>query len=318
MARLVLGNKFARASKERPWLQRLAWRIEAAIIVAGLRICSLMPVDRASAFGRRAMERLGPRLAKHRKFKEVLRVAFPGRSEAELEQLTVGIWGNVGASMAEYGHIETICGEQANERLEIETRSEIRAFQQDQRPAVFVAAHLSNFEVCAAAIRQMAGPVTVVYKPLKNPWLDRMLAGYRRRMGCNLVSSDSGPGQLLRELRAGRSIGTVIDQRHPAGTPISFFGVQKPTTIVPARLALRYGVELVPVRAQRLEGSRFRVTFYEPIPHGDPDEPEVERAERMTASVNAHFEQWIRECPQDWVPMRFTKGADKQSRAPAA
>lgn len=314
MARLVLGNRWARASKERLWLHRILWWTEAMLIAAGLRLFGLLPVDRASAMGRRLMEALGPGLARHRKFKSILQVVFPEKSPAELERLATAVWGNVGAAMAEYGHLKTICVREADERLEIEGRSTVRAFQPGGRPAVFVAAHLSNFEVCAGAIRQAAGPVTIVYKPLKNPWLDERLARYRRSIGCDLIRSDDGPRGLLRELRAGRSVGLVMDQRHAEGKPVPFLGLMKPTTLVPARLALRCGVDLVPVRAERLAGSRFRVTFYEPIPQGDPGEPEMDRALQMTAMVNRLFEQWIRACPHDWLPMRLTKTSDERIR----
>ena len=318
MARLVLGMKFARAAKDRPWLQRMAWWVEARLIAAGVGLCRLLPVDRAAAFGRGLMQALGPRLARHRKFKAVLGQVFPERSDAELEQMTLAVWGNVGAGMAEYGHLGTIGREQADERLEIATRSEAGAIRPAQGPAVFVTAHLSNFEVCAAAIRRAVGPVTVVYQPLKNPWLEEMLARHRRSMGCSLMSSERGAGKLLRELRAGRSIGIVMDQRHAGGAPIQFFGTPKPTTLVPARLALRCGVELIPVRAQRLDGGRFRVTFYDPIAQGSPDEPEIERAKDMTSRVNALFEEWIRECPGDWLPMRLEKGTAQQTPQPAS
>jgi KDO2-lipid IV(A) lauroyltransferase len=264
--------------------------------------------------GRRVMEALGPGLARHRKFKSILHIAFPEKSPEELERLATFVWGNVGAAMAEYGHLKTICVREADERLEIEIRSRSHAFQSGGRPAVFVAAHLSNFEVCAGAIRQAAGPVTIVYKPLKNPWLDERLARYRRSIGCDLISSDQGPRRLLSELRAGRSVGLVMDQRHADGKPIPFLGSMKPTTLVPARLAIRCGVDLIPVRAERLAGSRFRITFYEPIPQGDPGEPEMERALRMTAKVNRLFEQWIRACPHDWLPMRLAKKTDERSR----
>jgi len=317
MARLVLGNKWARASKGRPWLHRILWWTEAMLISAGLRLCSLLPVDRASAMGRRLMTAIGPRLGKHNKFKEILQIGFPEKSPEELERLVVAVWGNVGAVMAEYSHLKTICVRQADERLEIETPSSTWEYRDGQRPAIFVAAHLSNFEICAGAIRKIAGPVTLVYKPLKNPWLDERLAKYRQSMGCDLLSSEEGAGALLRELRAGRSIGLVMDQRHAGGKSMPFFGVMKPTTLVPARLALRCGADLIPVRAERLEGSRFRITFFEPITPGDPQEPEMERALRMTSAVNRLFEQWIRACPHDWLPMRLAKAKDQQSRGPA-
>ena len=313
MARLVLGNKLARAAKDRPWLHRVAWGFEASLVAVGLFIFRLLPVDRASALGRRLIGSLGPRLARNQKFKRVLRDALPTRSASEIDDLAAAIWGNAGAVMAEYPHLDRICRGEGRERLQIETRASIRALEQRDRPALFVTAHLSNFEVCAAAIRQSAGPVSVVYKSLKNPWLERRLAKYRQSMGCRLISSDQGPKPLLSELRAGRSVGIVMDQRHAGGTPIPFFGIPKPTTLVPARLALRCGVELVPVRAERLNGSRFRVTFYEPVPHGDPDEPEADRVVRMTTRINGLFEQWIRERPQDWLPMRPTKDKDSGS-----
>lgn len=267
--------------------------------------------------GRRLMTAIGPRLGKHNKFREILQTAFPEKSPDELERLLIAIWGNVGAVMAEYSHLNTICVRQADERLEIETQSSTRGYRIGHRPAIFVAPHLSNFEVCAGAIRRVAGPVTLVYKPLKNPWLDKRLAKYRQSMGCDLVSSEQGAGALLRELRAGRSIGVIMDQRHGTGTPIPFLGVLKPTTLVPARLALRCGADLIPVRAERLEGSRFRITFYDRITPGDPDEPDTERALRMTREVHRLFEQWIHACPQDWLPMRLAKATDERGRGPA-
>jgi Kdo2-lipid IVA lauroyltransferase/acyltransferase len=310
MARLLLGNKFAHAAKDRPWLHRSIWWIEAALIGAALRVLGWLPVDRASALGRRCMGALGPRLAKHRKVKENLRLVFPSRPAEEIERLAVGMWGNVGAAMAEYGHLAEICGDGAGDRLEIECRGDIRAFGDDAAQAVFVTPHLSNFEVCSAAIRHRAGPLAVVYKPLKNPRLNTRLARFRKSLGCELVSSDAGSRPLIREVRAGRSIGIVMDQRHEMGTPIPMFGIPKRTTLVPARLALRHGLELVPVRTRRLTGSRFRVTFYEPVPHGDPALSETERAIQMTTRVNALFEDWIRECPEDWLPMRLVKSGD--------
>lgn len=308
MARLVLGRRFARAAKERPWLQRLLWRAEAAGIRLPLALLAALPADRASAFGRRCMSRLGPRLGKHRKLKANLARAFPERSASELEQLAVAVWGNVGAALAEYGHLGRICRDPTGGRLEIVRRSDIRAFRPGGGPpAIFVTAHLSNFEVGAAAARRMAGSLTVAYRPLKNPWLEAQLASYRRSTGCELAPLDRAPRLLLNELRAGRSIGVVMDQSQERGAPLPFLGFPKPTTLVPARLAIRCGVELVPVRTERLEGSRFRVTFHEPVPHGDPSLPEAERALRMTAAVNALFEEWIRAAPEAWLPLNLAK-----------
>ena len=72
------------------------------------------------------------------------------------------------------------------------------------------------------------------------------------------------------------------------------------TSVMPARLALEFGCELVPARVERLQGARFRVTVYEQV---RPDEDTVdEQAQvlQMTRKVNALFESWIRERPDQW------------------
>jgi len=42
-------------------------------------------------------------------------------------------------------------------------------------------------------------------------------------------------------------------------------GHDMPTNTVPARLALRFECELVPARAERLSGGRYRITLYPPV-----------------------------------------------------
>ena len=106
---------------------------------------------------------------------------------------------------------------------------------------------------------------------------------------------------LMRELNKGRSIGLVMGQRVDSGTPLPFFGIPKLTTLIPARLAVRFECELVPVRAQRLEGARFKITFYPPVQPDDGTAGEVETAKQMTLKVNAMLEQWILEAPEDWI-----------------
>ena len=72
------------------------------------------------------------------------------------------------------------------------------------------------------------------------------------------------------------------------------------TTLIPARLALRHDLELVPIRIQRLEGSRFRATFLEPVRADASAGGEIEQARQMMTRVNQLFEEWIRDDPGQW------------------
>ena len=299
MARFVLGNRLGKAADRSSALQRTLWILEAGVFRVFLGLLRGLPVERATAIGRRLAARIGPGLPKHGKILRNLELAFPEKGPAEREELAREIWGGVGALLVEYAHLDHICLGPGGGRLETVVAGDIRAFGDNGRPAIFVGAHLANWELCAAAIMRHT-TVTGVYTPLQNPYLDALLAKRRESLGCRLLPRDESMRGLIRELAAGRSIGMVMDQRVDSGKPVPMFGIDKLTTLVPARLALRYDCDLVPLRTERLGDARYRVTFYPPIVADDPHAPETEQALQMTRDINATFESWIRERPADW------------------
>lgn len=300
MARLLIGNSLRKYFERSSFIRTSLWLVEAGLFGLFLLVGRILPTDRATAMGRRLAMWVGPHLDKHRIFKRNLELAFPDKDDDEIESLARRVWGGAGGLLMEYAHLGDICVRQADTRLEIASQGEVPVLSHPERPAIFVSAHLANWEVCAAAIRRAGVPVTGVYTPLQNPFLERMLMRSRRPLGIRLAARDESMRTLLRELRAGRSIGMIMDQRVDSGVPLPFFGIDKLTTLVPARLALKHDCDLVPLRTERLGGSRFRVTFYAPLQPDDPTASDIEQAKQVTRKINLLFESWIRERPEDW------------------
>ena len=92
----------------------------------------------------------------------------------------------------------------------------------------------------------------------------------------------------------------VMDRRLNEGAPIVFFGHQKPSTLLPARLALKFGCDLVPVQIVRRENAHFDAIFHPPVKPINPGEDEAMQAINMTQQVHQQFETWIRQVPEDW------------------
>jgi KDO2-lipid IV(A) lauroyltransferase len=313
MARLLLGNSLNRAAKRLPLLQHALWASEAAIFGLLLEISRLLSPERASALGYGALRAVGPRLDKTRIIRRNLELAFPEKSADETENLIREIWGNFGAVMAEYPHLWTFISEGPRARLEITVNSDSPVFRHEDKPAVFVTAHLANWEIPLAAAKRLGIPVSVLYTPLQNPWLDRMLFRARARMGINLLPRDGGIRTLVRELSDGRSIGMLVDQRVDSGEPVPFFGLDMNTSTAPARLALRYRCDLIPIRVRRIGHARFRVSFEPPVTPARGITDEHEKVLDMTRQINALFETWIREQPQEWLcsKRRWAKDAKR-------
>lgn len=295
MAQFIVGNRFRKKLDDWPWVQRIIWALETVVIGTVLLLVRLMPVALASRVGGQIGMWIGPRLKKNKAFKLNFKTAFPDMPEADRQQLQQQAWGSAGQVFAEYLHLGTIC----DQRLEIEVIGDIEVFNNPETPAVFVAAHYANWELAAGAIARKGIDVAVVYSPFANPYLDSIMRRARAGLGAGLLARDESTRAMIKQLRKG-SIGLVIDQRVDSGVPIPFFGMDKNTTLVPARLALSKRCELIPIRIARTGLARYKVSFYPPIKPADTEASAEEQSVQMMAQVNDYFEQWIRENPGDW------------------
>ncbi len=301
MAQLILSKSLSKRIDRSPVLRRVRWGIEAATLGLFWQVCAWLPPDKASAFGRWLLGLIGPSLRKSRHMRRNLSFAFPELDEDQRKVLLREVWGNTGAVLAEYPHLATFCQGDYEARIEIVSHRDLRDYGTGRRQGIFVTAHAGNWELGAAPTVHFGVPLAVVYAPIKNPIIDRMLRRWRAGLGCDLIDRDDSLPRLIKTLNDGGSLGLVADHRDDGGVPLPFFGLDKLTTVVPARLALRHGCDLVPTRVERLGGTRFRVTFYDPI-QPDPDlSSEKDQAIQMMGEVNKVFEQWIRERPEQWL-----------------
>ena len=299
MAEFIIGSPLRKVARQRPWLQRALWRADYALVWSLTKLFSLLPVDFASRVGQRVGAWVGPRLKRKTAiYRENIRIAFPELSEDEIDQLVKESWGRAGRVLAEYPHLEQILREE--ERLQIEIRERIPTYDDPSKPCVIVTAHVSNWEVVCSAMAKLGMPNVSLYTPPTNPYLDRMLADSREALNCELLPRDNSARLLMRALKQGRTAGIVADRRIDEGRPVRFFGRDKLSTTMPAKLALKFDCALVPVQVERLRDARYRVTFHEPVRASDPLADENTRAEDMTAQVHRHYENWIRQHPEDW------------------
>ena len=263
--------------------------------------CYLLPVDRASRLGRRIMRFIGPRTHKNHQVLNNLGMMFPAKTAAERGEISRGIWGNFGATFAEYPHLDCIIHGQAEERIKVVGQEYLSPYIHAGKAVIFATAHLANWEIPGSPIIRAGIPATAVYSPQQNPFIEAMMQRMRRAIRGRYVRKDMGIRQLYRVLADGRALVILPDQRVERGKAVPFFGVDAETTDSPARLALKYHCDLVPVRIERLQDAHFQATFYPPLKVTGDARTIQEQALQMTRSLNALFESWIRERPQEWL-----------------
>ena len=299
MAQFLVGNSLRKlARKHRPLQATLLW-LDFALVWVVVKLARLLPIDTASRFGERVGAWIGPKLKeKNAKFRQNLATAFPELDNTQLNELATRAWGRAGRVMAEFPHLETILREP--DRLQIEIVQPLETFTDPSKPCVMVSAHVSNWEVVCLAMSKMGIPNASLYSPPTNELLDRMLKESREALDCQLIPRDNAARLLVRALKSGRTAAMVMDRRIDDGKAVKFFGRDKPSTMLPAKLALKQGCDFVPAQVERLEDARYRVTFHPPITASDPSADESAQALDMVQQVHNLFEDWIRQRPEDW------------------
>jgi KDO2-lipid IV(A) lauroyltransferase len=305
LARLYLARSLQWLTGGRPRLARALAESEAVVLRSFWAASRRMSPDQAVAQARNVMMRVGPRLRRHDKLVRNLSTAFPQLSTEDVEATARESWGHIGQVIAEYPHLARICGPDAEARIEIRSEIDLEPIRSGKQPAIFVAAHLANWEMAGAMASRAGLPLTCVYSPQQNEAIERLLQRQRQALGCTFVDKAAGAQGLVGELRRGRSLGILVDQRYDESDSVPFFGLDAPAPLGPATLAARLRLPFVPVRIERLDrGCRFRITAHPPI---EPDRSvgdAREVARDMTARLYALFETWIRERPEQWLCLK--------------
>lgn len=302
-----------KAAAEAGWLRALLWRLDFYLVSSLLWLFRLLSIDQASRLGDRFGRWIGPHVEKHRHLVDNLKIAFPDANSSAIDKLSRDIWGNGGAVLAEFAHMDRLIGEMFDNHVKIRGAEELRDLLDD--PVVIVTAHYGNWELIGVTAAKLGLDLTCLYSPPANPLLNRRLMRERLAMGIELLSRDASTRDLFRTLQRGRSLGVVMDRRVDNGERLAFFGHDKPTTLIPARLALKCDRPLVPVQARRLSNAQFLVTIHPPVRPRNSRASELERAIDMTNQVNALFEVWIREAPQNWFCTKRLWDKELGSRA---
>ena len=168
-----------------------------------------------------------------------------------------------------------------------------RAVAAGRRMIVF-SGHIANWEIGMLAGVQHGISVAQIYRAANNPLMDRMIARYRGDQGEFVSKGRRSRAAAITALRRGTHLGLLADQKMNDGIPVPFFG--RPAMIAPA-LAV---CDVLPLRVERLDGARFRVTVFPPLPLPRSGEPPANVAALM-AEVNATLEAWIRDRPEQWL-----------------
>ncbi|MFQ5883435.1 MAG: lysophospholipid acyltransferase family protein [Candidatus Methylomirabilales bacterium] len=234
---------------------------------------------------------------------ENLRLAFGnGRSPDEIAAMARAHFRSLGQTFVDVCRLVRLTPQRLRDVIEIEGLEVLEPPRARGQGVLYVTAHFGPWEYLPAVSTHLADqPLTIVVRPLDNPYLDRFVNAVRNRFGSWVVEKREAMGVVLDVLRQGGKVGVLIDQHvsRRKGVFVNFFGHPACTTSAPALLALRSGAAVIPVVVAREGRGRFRLLLGKEI--SPPRTGTVrEDVAALTAAMTAALEDLIRHCPEQW------------------
>ena len=236
---------------------------------------------------------------------ENLTLAYPEMSREEADRMALKVYRHFGRAMVEsaVGH-RLLRPSTFRDHLVCNHAERLEKLIAEGKGAIFITAHLGAWELFGMVLRHFGAPVHIVYRPMKNPCLDRFLRKRRERFGQTMIDRKGALRPLLRVLRQKGYIAFLVDQHvRRTGIWVPFFGRPARTTPGPAALSLATGVPIILGYGCRLPGTyRFEFHVDEPMypkRTGDRDAD----IERITAEITRGIERFVRKYPEQWLWM---------------
>ena len=217
-------------------------------------------------------------------------------SNKEKKEIKSNMWSNYGMTFIEYIFLNNF--KKGQSHIDIEGESILHKISLNNKPVIFISGHFANFELMSMEITKKKINLATIYRPLNNFFLNPFMEHVRKKYVCKnqIKKGRRGVKESVEYIKNNHSIALMVDQRVSEGEQIKFFDKEALTTTLPAQLALKYKLDIVPIFIERTNNNLFKMNVYEPIkPSSFKDTSQV------SEKLNKIIENMIIKNPNQWI-----------------
>jgi len=224
---------------------------------------------------------------------------------------------NLGRSFIEVVKIYYGMGRTILEKTVIKGMEHFEKARAKGKGVFLITGHCGNWELLAIMASYRVAPLSVVVRPLNNPYLNRFLMKARSRFGNRLLDKRGALRAILGTLKDGGFVGILMDQAvlPDEGYVIDFLGRGAWTSKMPALLARKTGAPAVAAFIRRTDSGHEITVHPEVILSSNSNQDEAVKED--TKRFSRFIEDYIRENPSQWLWMhRRWKRVPPEVRVP--
>jgi KDO2-lipid IV(A) lauroyltransferase len=239
---------------------------------------------------------LGPKFKSKITIDKNLSIFNPEFSTMEKNDISSHMWSSYGKTFIEYVFLDKY--RKDNKYINLENKNILDIVKKRNKPVIFVSGHFANFELMSMELTKQNIKLATIYRPLNNFFLNPFMEFQRKKYVCKnqIKKGRAGVRDAMKYIDKGYSIALMIDQRVSEGEIVNLFNEPALTTTLPAQLALKYNLDIVPVFIEREKNNDYRVMFYSPI-----DINKFKNKLDLSKHLNNQLESMLLKNPEQWI-----------------
>ena len=226
---------------------------------------------------------------------------FLGTHNDDLKnEIKFKMWSNYGKTFVEYLYLKKF--RNTNFHINVKGQQIINKIIKNNKPVIFVSGHFANFELMSMELTKRNINLATIYRPLNNFLLNPFMEYIRKKYICNnqIKKGRSGVRDSINYIKNNFSIALMIDQRVSEGKKLPFFEQMAFTTTLPAQMALKFNLDIVPIYIARKANNNFDMEIYEPIKTANDNNSDSNKLD-ISIKLNKILEEMISRDPGQWI-----------------
>ena len=279
-------------------MKNVKYFVQFCLIIFSFLIFKILGPSLSSKVSGKIFELIGPFFRSKQIINSNIKKGIPDISSEKLEKITSLMWNNYGRLFAEYMFIKDFRYGKLASKIRIEGQEILDEIKKSKKKVIFISGHFSNFELMAMYLEKTGIRLSAIYRPLNNIFLNRIMENIRIKFICRhqIKKGIGGLKKLITLKRDNYSTALMIDQRVSEGVLCNLFNQGALTTTIPAQLAKKFNIPVVPVYIERIKDLNFKISINDPINFSKDDS-----IENITLKLNQTLETMILKKPEQWI-----------------
>ncbi|MBT4922136.1 MAG: hypothetical protein HON23_03890 [Rickettsiales bacterium] len=281
-------------------VKNIRYILECYMVKSFFFLGRILPLSIMSYYYAHIFLAIGSKFKANKVAKRNLKMIYPKKSQAEINEITDTVWKNLGHNFAEYPFLTSSTKEQFLSHVKITGVENLTAYTDKGRAVLMFSAHYSNWEVISCFLTHYEIKTNMIYRKMNNSYLDDLIIGMRRSKYFALhPKGRRNAVKIVQDLQHGVSFASFVDQKLNEGIKVPFLGKDAMSPPLLAQLANKYDYPLIPMYVKRLAHLEYELVIepalvYKKLPDREKQVYEIMR------NINKRLASWINKAPGQW------------------